>query len=247
MRGHLDLDLIVNLYGMARVAVRRCRGQCEEPSARATPPLDAGAQPLPVRQQQQFLNSSAWNIIADHGKDPVPFALPVKCHPTSLPCLKDLPCPSSLINVEEEGKSVSPSFDVPPDSFGNGWAPPELTSPSTPVEHLQKKIAFSPGPWSKNLLIQAEQTKLAPLLEDLAKRRSKRDCLGCSITPSALCPSVIKNLGVTFCNLDEEKLSNTTLAKKKKTSAPGGKNSIKKKPSDKNGDDDKHDKKKPRK
>ncbi|CAL5010777.1 unnamed protein product [Urochloa decumbens] len=29
MRGHPDLDRVVNLYGMARVAVRRARGQCE--------------------------------------------------------------------------------------------------------------------------------------------------------------------------------------------------------------------------
>ncbi|CAO2206042.1 unnamed protein product [Urochloa humidicola] len=30
MRGHPDLDRVVNLYGMAQVAVRRARGQCEE-------------------------------------------------------------------------------------------------------------------------------------------------------------------------------------------------------------------------
>ncbi|CAO2164107.1 unnamed protein product [Urochloa humidicola] len=29
MRGHPDLDRVVNLYGMAQVAIRRARGQCE--------------------------------------------------------------------------------------------------------------------------------------------------------------------------------------------------------------------------
>ena len=68
-----------------------------------------------------------------------------------------------------------------------------------------------------------------------------------TVTPHTLSPSVIRNLGATFCNLDEESLTAPVLNKKKLPATPGGKKQIKKKPSNKNNEDDKNQKKKPKK
>ena len=70
-----------------------------------------------------------------------------------------------------------------------------------------------------------------------------------TVTPPTLSPSVIRNLGATFCNLDEESLTAPVLNKNKKKlpATPGGKKQIKKKPSNKDNEDDKNQKKKPKK
>jgi hypothetical protein len=60
---------------------------------------------------------------------------------------------------------------------------------------------------------------------------SNRNCLGCSLDPPALSPSIIKNLGATFCNIDPDKLAVEKLSKTrtKKVAAPGGKKQAKSK------------------
>lgn len=65
--------------------------------------------------------------------------------------------------------------------------------------------------------------------------------------PPIISPSIIKNLGVTFCNVEPEKLAEPALLRKKKASAPGGKKPIIKKKQKNGGDDDKAPKKKFRK
>lgn len=71
-------------------------------------------------------------------------------------------------------------------------------------------------------------------------------CFACDSDPPIISPSIIKNLGATFCNIDPEKLSDQALIKKKKVSAPGGmKPVLKKKPKD--DDNDKAPKKKTKK
>jgi len=112
-------------------------------------------------------------------------------------------------------------------------------SPSTPLEKLKSKIDASPGPWSKALLEKAQNYGVTELLEDLAFRRSKRmekqrngfkdkhcsrkGCLGCTVTPPTLSPSVIRNLGASFCNLDENNLTIPALSKNKMATILGGK------------------------
>jgi hypothetical protein len=53
---------------------------------------------------------------------------------------------------------------------------------------------------------------------------SNKNCLGCSLDPPTLSPSVIKNLGATFCNINPDKLAveNLSKARNKKAAAPGG-------------------------
>ena len=103
---------------------------------------------------------------------------------------------------------------------------------------------------------------------------SSKNCLGCNVEPPNLSPSVIRNLGVSFCKIDEKDLSDSALLKKKmlptlasgnkRTSkkkassdaneaealpTPSGKKATKKKstPNDKDADVPKKDQKKPRK
>ena len=76
---------------------------------------------------------------------------------------------------------------------------------------------------------------------------SRKDCLGCNVTPPVLSPLVIRNLGSSVCNLVEEALTDSALNKKNLASAPGGKELIKKKPAKKEDANDKPCKKKPKK
>ncbi|RLN36373.1 hypothetical protein C2845_PM03G28930 [Panicum miliaceum] len=198
---------------------------------------------------KQMLSSPAWDIISGRAPDGVQFALPDRCPQPSLPCLKDLPAPENLINT--------------PDKKGKEIASAESNSPGSPLDQLKQKISSSSGPWSKALLDQAEQAKFAHILEDQGKRRSlrmpslkngfrdsqctKKGCLGCIVDPPALSPSVIRNLGTSFCKIDEDSLTDVAFNKKKKVSAPGGKKPIKKKPNSKDDVDAKQDNKKPKK
>ncbi|CAN6356778.1 unnamed protein product [Urochloa humidicola] len=49
-----------------------------------------------------------------------------------------------------------------------------------------------------------------------------RKCIACAAEPPTLSPSLIRNLGVDFCKLDEAKLSDAELMKKRKIATPGG-------------------------
>jgi hypothetical protein len=76
---------------------------------------------------------------------------------------------------------------------------------------------------------------------------SKKECMGCSVTPPALSPLVIHNLGASFCKRDEDTLTDKALNKKKFVSAPGGKKPLKKKQNPKDDNDSTKDKKEPKK
>jgi len=106
---------------------------------------------------------------------------------------------------------------------------------------------------------KSTENNLSEILEDPTIRRSKRmanqrngfrdplctrkDYLGCTVTPPTLSASVIRNLGASFCNLEEDKLTNTVLSKKKLASTPRGKKPAKKKPTNKDDADDKQSQK----
>ncbi|CAN6324181.1 unnamed protein product [Urochloa humidicola] len=55
------------------------------------------------------------------------------------------------------------------------------------------------------------------------------DCLGSSLKPPTLSPSLIKNLGTQFCKIDLVKLSKDALQKKKKAAPHIEKRQLKKK------------------
>ena len=109
--------------------------------------------------------------------DPIPFSLPENCPDkkmSSLPCLKELPDPNKLIQVDELDNVEMVTPPSASDRKGKGLASSEISSPGTPLEQLQNKVISSSGPWSKVLLEKAQKNDLDELLEDLAVRRSKR-------------------------------------------------------------------------
>jgi len=125
------------------------------------------------------------------------------------------------------------------------------------VEQIFHKISPSSGPWSKIFLEKAEQAKHAEVLEAPGKRRSKRvlsikkgfkdpqcsskNYLGCTVQPPNLSPSIIRDLGASFCKVDEKHLTVPALQKKKKkppVPAPGGKKAPKKNPNNDDPNDD---------
>jgi hypothetical protein len=142
-------------------------------------------------------------------------------------------------------------------------------SPATPPEKLKSKVAPVSGPWSTALLDLAADKGDSSVIKEAKARRSLRqkalhkgyknspcsnkNYLGCSLDPPSLSPSVIKNLGATFCNIDPDKLAVEKLSKAriKKAAAPGGKKQAKSKskinPDSTNDDNQAARKKKPKK
>lgn len=118
-------------------------------------------------------------------------------------------------------------------------------------------VSPSKGPWSVELLRKAGKLHDA----DPSLRRSERSkiqnkgfkgkgcldkrCFACDSEPLIISPFIIKNLSVTFCDIDAAKVDEPVLAKNKKVSAPGDKRPGPKKNS--KADDDKAPKKKSKK
>jgi hypothetical protein len=126
-------------------------------------------------------------------------------------------------------------------------------------------VVATPGPWSQQLLDLVAQNKVSDQALCPANRRSARkkdrlkgyrgsacvskNCLGCDVVPPTISPSIIKNLGASFCKVDADKLTVEALAKKNKVAAPGGKKQPKKPSSQEPSNEDvsKPSKKKPKK
>ncbi|KAF8666463.1 hypothetical protein HU200_053573 [Digitaria exilis] len=147
-----------------------------------------------------------------------------------------------------------PSADEPP-------ASPTTLSSDVNLE----EVSPTTGPWVASLLAKADKLKLVN--EDPSLRRSIRqkgqkngfrhkvcldkECIGCASHPPTISPSIIRNLGSSFCGIPQAELSDAALSKKKKVLAPMGKKKTTKKNS-KDANDDPKDKeaatkKKPRK
>lgn len=146
-------------------------------------------------------------------------------------------------------------------SWQKSWPPqiPSPASPGTPTSsshsvlyadtHLSK-VSPSTGPWSKALLAKAGKLQLFD--EDSRLRRSCRQkiqkkgfknttcsdkyCIACDSKPPTMSPSIIKNLGATFCKVDANKLEKISQPKRKKVPAPVGKKSLSKKQSSEDND-----------
>jgi hypothetical protein len=126
---------------------------------------------------------------------------------------------------------------------------------------LKAKVVSSPGPWSKKVLemttseLQESKSRRSGRQKALHRGFKGSPCfnknyLGCTMEPPSFSPSLIKNLGESFCKINPEKLTEKELNKKKLPSAaaPGGKKQQhKKKDKDYNDDQAKNAKKKSKK
>ncbi|CAN6193535.1 unnamed protein product [Urochloa humidicola] len=138
-------------------------------------------------------------------------------------------------DTETKGLAVSPKSRSP------DKGKEVLSSPSTPPTSISLSNTVPAGPWSKAFLAQAIATKSRAAIVDTEVRRSirkkehhkgykhnmatcdKQNCLGCVKGPPILSPSVIKNLGESFCKIESDKLTEKALTKKRKVAAPSGK------------------------
>ncbi|KAG2621112.1 hypothetical protein PVAP13_3NG178000 [Panicum virgatum] len=176
------------------------------------------ASPVTFSWTKQLLQSEAWKLF-NQSPSNLTFSLP-----ETYPKIQLSKCQEKLtLPVIPDELDSSPSQGSALDSC-LAKASKGGSSPCTPEELVKKKVSSSPGPWAKTFLQKADKEKIEEFLEDPLKRRnpqcSSKGCLGCKTIPPSLSPSVIKNLGSSFCKLDEQDLSVAALQKKKKPSAP---------------------------
>ncbi|CAN6243763.1 unnamed protein product [Urochloa humidicola] len=201
---------------------------------------------------KNFLTSQALSSLHHQEDCMIKFSIPDKCPGTKpITCLNHLTTEISETLFEEEGQAVEPAATS--DQKGKGIAQEEL-SPCTPPEDRGIIISPSTGPWSQALLAQVVSVKKnAQTLVETDVRRSdrkknhlkgyknnsclSRNCMGCDKEPPTFSPSIIKNLGATFCKIDEAKLTKEALTKNRKVTVPGGPKPLQTK-NKKKGDDD---------
>ncbi|RLN25206.1 hypothetical protein C2845_PM07G08220 [Panicum miliaceum] len=149
-----------------------------------------------------FLQSQAWSLFnSNMGR--VLFSIPHSC-----PLTSELLCQQLVLssNMGSRGKALME----------------DLTPPSSPSQFPSEVDIMSRN---------KRKNKKAEIIVDSSVRRSLRvkkaqngfkaspctgkNCLACDSDPPAISPSIIKNLGVVFCKIEEEKLSLTNLWKRK--------------------------------
>ncbi|OEL23309.1 hypothetical protein BAE44_0015672, partial [Dichanthelium oligosanthes] len=221
--------------------------------------LAALLDPASFEWAKNFLNSSAWSFFTRANGDVIslPIHLPLKCPNPEQVCRS-----TSAVNIATDAEQTDASSSATPNkglcSHPVLFHSPDPVTPSITSLKSSPTVSPSRGPWSKALLAQDGKLKITE--KDAELRRSSRmkkinrcfknaSCLdksyiGCSIEPPIISPSVIKNLGTTFCKIDLSKLTDETLPRKKKVTAPVGRK-LKKHP--KKDDNDKNStKKKPK-
>lgn len=179
--------------------------------------------PCSFEWAKKFLTSPAWDLISPPKASSFHFMLPAKC-PTEFSSSCLVGDGQSTINFIED------IFEATEDL---------CDAPDSPLNQQEDDINISPskGPWSVELLQKAGKLKISEA--DPGLRRSGRvqannkgfkgkscadnNCIACSSDPPVFSPSIIKNLGISFCNVDPEHLSESALLKKEKPSAPGEK------------------------
>lgn len=203
---------------------------------------------------KRFLTSPVWSSLQNiqtQGNE-ITFTLPQNCPVTTSPsCLQG--SGADAISVVEEAMSAEFQWDVTDnaeDTELTASLPDATPIPSSPVDVNLDEVSPSTGPWAASLLARVGKLKLVE--DDSLLRRSSRQkaqkkgfrhkscidshCVACASAPPTFSPSLIRNLGATFCDIDPTQLTDQALSKKKKVSAPGGKKkTIKKKP---NGSDE---------
>lgn len=215
---------------------------------------------------KRFLSSPAWAFFSNPGPSDFHFQIPLKCPVLTSPFCLTTSANAALSLAEDlanaDASDAQEFGDQCPATPSNQVTNSATLSPVNSSEHL-KNISPSTGPWSQALLAKASKIKIFE--DDPILRRSCRQkiykkgykasgckdkfCIACDAEPPTISPSIIKNLGATFCNVDVETLSKVTQAKRKKAAGPVGKKPIIKKTS-KDGDDNDNatkKKKKPKK
>jgi hypothetical protein len=218
--------------------------------------------PTAFQWAKELLSSPTFSFLAaDDPSSSIPFNLPTAAPRLShQPCTKNIPdsiCFEEPNLTPSKGSSLEPTIAIDvtvQEAVENVALSPnkslDIASPATPLEQLKSKIALTPGPWSSTLLSLAAKGKASENIMDTHTRRrqkglykgykgspcTNKNCLGCSMDPPTLSPSVIMNLGATFCKIAPSKLTDEELNKSKKASTLGGKKQARKSTKDPNND-----------
>jgi hypothetical protein len=165
---------------------------------------------------KKLLQSKAWEFFQTTSCETVPF-----CFPPARLTDKNLFCDThaSVGTVSSADQLQSPEGDSSHTLFF-----------VTPPEKIREKVVTTPDPWSQQLLDLAGQNKISDQALCPANRRSARkkdqlkgykssacankNCLGCDVVAPTISPSIIKNLGASFCKVDADKLTTKALGKK---------------------------------
>jgi hypothetical protein len=149
---------------------------------------------------KDFLQSPAWNLVSGpHSKsNSSVFCIPSKC-PDAVLHTCFMPDPSSLV-IEEIGSDTDegPSSSKSP-----------VRAPKTP-KGKGKQPVISEAELRRSLRVKK-------LHKGFKTSCSKgKSCLGCEADPPTLSASVIRDLGVAFCNVDPDDLTEEKLGAKPK-------------------------------
>jgi hypothetical protein len=161
-----------------------------------------------------MMQSQAWEFFQKTNCESVPF-----CLPSARLIDKTLFCDAH----------ASVGITSPPDQI---QSPEGTPSQALLPDKIKEKVVTTPGPQSQQLLDLAAQNKISDQALCPANRRSARkkdqlkwykssacaskNCLGCDVVPPTISPSIIKNLGASFCKVDADKLTVEALGKKAK-------------------------------
>lgn len=187
---------------------------------------------------KKFLSSPAWAFFSSPKASNLSFSIPQKC-PTQASSSCFVGNGQCLVNSIEE--IVEAIADLEDDLSQQADSAQQMEEGSTPRV-----------PWSTEILRKAGKLKISKA--DPTLRRSGRmkahnkgfkgkgcpdkRCIACDFDPPVISPFIIKNLGITFCNIDPQQVSETALLKKKKASSPGEKKNPSLRKHSKDGDDD---------
>ncbi|RLN04297.1 hypothetical protein C2845_PM13G19540 [Panicum miliaceum] len=149
-----------------------------------------------------FLQSKAWDLFSKNNGS-IMFSIPSSC-PTGV----DISCKK---NQEVSAKDLKVVLEQS--------TPPASASPKNQTQEDDSSLQRN------------SKTKKSEIIVDSSVRRSLRvknlkkgfkaspctgkNCLACDKAPPTISPSIIKNLGVDFCKIDEAKLTQDNLQKRK--------------------------------
>ncbi|TVU06696.1 hypothetical protein EJB05_49921, partial [Eragrostis curvula] len=162
---------------------------------------------------REFLLSQAWQVLGEDGDEKLKYTLPSICPSAAAPA-----CDDQQQNFSEEAPNdnqlASVTEDLPPTT------PPEVqpafhSAKSTSEIHEKKKKRCMPAP-----LVTSEVRRSTRIKDKLKGFKSNKcdanGCYACSSAPPNLSPSMIKNLGHTFCKISLDELSEPKLTAKRK-------------------------------
>ncbi|TVU39446.1 hypothetical protein EJB05_12866, partial [Eragrostis curvula] len=153
-----------------------------------------------------FLISQAWQVLCEEDQDKLHFKLPDKCPVDSGPL-----CMKQMNDTSEDEEPVTPpgSYTV-------------THSANTTSEAHVKKKRCRPAP------LVITDVRRSPRIKDKLKgfkadHCTSNTCYACSSAPPTLSPSMIKNLGNSFCKVPLEELSVSKLTTKRRVQKAIGK------------------------